>query len=541
MNSKEIIIYGRVVDLARRYGWETISDNYSLGSEMEFRDPVRDYSWKILMKQQFTLAFKGVDRVKTHFDGLDYKISGTYSGCESIMTSTCPLGHSFAFHPDKIGHCQNQTSCVVCAALNDASARGWIPIACDGIYGVFRCSERGYTWRMTVAYYTTRFDSFAKYKAILEKAKMKPYYFVDATTKSYALCWCGAVVSLFPGSVLGGKIKLEENCPTCISLGTTTSQTEHQASIEAYVSKKGGTILSGRYITCETKFVVMCGDERCKHIWNINLSTIRNEYWCTLCSNGVTRAKTNFYKVLEDEGYEALGEYTTSTGKVAVKCPKGHFVQVTPSSILSGRRCIKCCGHCPEEAALSLEIAVGLRGGTIIGAYEGSNSKVTIDCGKGHTFKSLPRGIKQGNWCCHCSASAGELLIMKILDALGIVYNFEDPHPIRTRLKYDFSFEYHDMKHIIEVDGAQHFRYITSMDESFEDFVTRRDRDRYKFHTAIEDACCFLRIDDKTLTDPVRCAELVKEFLASMYQVVFSKPEKYTWLYDTDEDLSLRK
>ena len=54
------------------------------------------------------------------------------------------------------------------------------------------------------------------------------------------------------------------------------------------------------------------------------------------------KSKKDFEKLVIDIGYKQLSPYIKNNQKVKLECDKGHLIEMTPSSIQSDRRCIKC-------------------------------------------------------------------------------------------------------------------------------------------------------------------------------------------------------
>lgn len=89
------------------------------------------------------------------------------------------------------------------------------------------------------------------------------------------------------------------------------------------------------------------------------------------------------------------------------------------------------------------------------------NTKMKIECKKGHIFYQRPSNHIQGKGCSICKESKGERMISNYLDKKNIVYTrqykFKDCKNIQP-LKFDFYLPEHNI--CIEFDGIQHFEPI---------------------------------------------------------------------------------
>lgn len=66
---------------------------------------------------------------------------------------------------------------------------------------------------------------------------------------------------------------------------------------------------------------------------------------------------------------------------------------------------------------------------------------------------------------------------MQYLDSLGINYQKEFILPNLARKRFDFMFEYNNIKYLLEFDGEQHFKYMNIFYDSESEFYHRQNID----------------------------------------------------------------
>ena len=131
-------------------------------------------------------------------------------------------------------------------------------------------------------------------------------------------------------------------------------------------------------------------------------------------------AYEGFVKLLDKEGYILLGEYKGTMNKVKVECNKKHIYEVTPSKFKMGRRCPICAGKHSKTAKLEFEELVENEGYELIGEYVNNRTKVEIMCNKGHKYFVTPSNYKSGKRCSICNTTShGEILTGKILEEVS--------------------------------------------------------------------------------------------------------------------------
>ncbi|KFZ25609.1 MAG: hypothetical protein KQ78_02183 [Candidatus Izimaplasma bacterium HR2] len=110
--------------------------------------------------------------------------------------------------------------------------------------------------------------------------------------------------------------------------------------------------------------------------------------------------------LVEQEGYKLLSEYKKNNNtKVKLNCPKGHLWDVIPKNFKRGIRCPKCSNKCPIQAKEQFDLLVEQEGYEILSEYKGALKKVKIRCNKGHEYEVKPNDFKSGYRCPKCSGN----------------------------------------------------------------------------------------------------------------------------------------
>ena len=114
-------------------------------------------------------------------------------------------------------------------------------------------------------------------------------------------------------------------------------------------------------------------------------------------------SEQNLLKVLKIFGVSLVGLYVDTTTKVLVECENGHQKEVMPRSTCNSRGSFSC-GECKlENFDKILQEKIRSKGGSTKDKYKSAKTKLTVDCGKGHTFNPTYDGlVNSDTWCEAC-------------------------------------------------------------------------------------------------------------------------------------------
>lgn len=132
--------------------------------------------------------------------------------------------------------------------------------------------------------------------------------------------------------------------------------------------------------------------------------------------------------------------------------------------------------------------------------YEGTSDKIILIC-KIHNWEyyQTPHNLlHNSNGCVHCvndkTESFPSRYCRKYLTSKNIDFQCEKKLPILPNRRYDFMFEYNGKKWIVEIDGAQHFRFTPKWHVTETNFMMIRNIDIQKNYGAIASGYIMIRI-----------------------------------------------
>lgn len=205
-------------------------------------------------------------------------------------------------------------------------------------------------------------------------------------------------------------------------------------NLEAEVVRRGGKLVKSTYTNNNSKAMFICSEGH--KFWSTSNRVSRRAGWCPKCAGLCPeQAKQNLHDIVKTRGGVILGGYKNNHTKVLIDCGKGHKFNIVPNAVTSQNQwCSKCSGHCPELAEQKFRDKVEVQGGIVLSKYINSNTKILLDCGKGHQFSITPHDLIS-HWCPKCAGlcptQAKHLFIEKIELRGGVVIG----EHINTRTK----------------------------------------------------------------------------------------------------------
>lgn len=212
---------------------------------------------------------------------------------------------------------------------------------------------------------------------------------------------------------------------------------------------------------------------------------------CALEKSRLTQEEfiTRGRKLFGDKYDYSLVEYKNNREKVKIICPVHGVFEQQPSCHLQGWGCVKC-GNEGQLDTLEnfIKKARKVHGNSYNydnAKYIGSYKPITITCPKHGDFTQRASAHLEGEGCPDCKHSQGELKIAQYLDKTGVKYkreySFEDCRH-KYKLRFDFAVFNNDdtIRCLIEFQGAQHYRYISGVHKTKEDYKVSVKRDEIK-------------------------------------------------------------
>ena len=349
---------------------------------------------------------------------------------------------------------------------------------------IWKC-KNGHTWQATYA--NIKNGTWCKICS-LEKASMRRRTPIEYF-KQYAIlkggiclsnnyenqktilkfkCDIGHVWEVSGGSIKGGQTWCSR-CAGTYKADTAELQVERLNEIIQIAKSHGGECLSDRYINQKTKLKFRCKEG---HIWLTTSPVIKKGCWCKRCSssraNDWKRHTIDTYReIIESKGGKLhTKEFKNSADtKLLVECGKGHQWLAFPGHIKRGLWCRKCNGSFKHELSDIIRLAESRGGKCLSREYKNDMSKIIWQCAENHIWEATPNNIKRGKWCPTCNSGIGErvcrLSFEKIFNA-----HFNKVRPNWLRNKSGFVMEldgYNEkLKLAFEHQGTQHYSLKTN-------------------------------------------------------------------------------
>jgi hypothetical protein len=186
--------------------------------------------------------------------------------------------------------------------------------------------------------------------------------------------------------------------------------------LQKYAAKKGGLVLSEKYLNQMTPVKWKCENG---HVWKATtITVIDGESWCEKC--GETKLQTRLYDELKKIAKERQGrliseKYIDNKSDLEWQCKRKHIWKADASAIKSGRWCRECSFIDSRLSIEEFEALAKEKGGKLLSKeYVNSETKLTIQCAKGHIWSAWPQGLKAGYWCRKCFGEGNRLKIEEI-------------------------------------------------------------------------------------------------------------------------------
>lgn len=211
-----------------------------------------------------------------------------------------------------------------------------------------------------------------------------------------------------------------------------------EAAFRALVAELGGVVL-GDYANNGTPVHIRCSQGH--DCYPLPGNVRRRKTICRTCAGlNPADAEAAFRRRVEELGGTVLGEYVNTQTKVHVRCSAGHDRYPVPSNVGQGLGfCVTCAGQDTDVAEAAFRARVNDLGGTVLGPWVNSQTLVHVRCAAGHDCYPRPGHIQQGVGICRKCAGM-------IWDAFYVVtgtYSFKlgitsgDPGPRLSRHQLD--------------------------------------------------------------------------------------------------------
>jgi signal recognition particle subunit SEC65 len=173
--------------------------------------------------------------------------------------------------------------------------------------------------------------------------------------------------------------------------------------VKEYIENERYKLISTEYINNYTKLEIQCPEG---HIFQMRYNDFQKGYRCNVCG-GTKRLTFEYVKdFIEDEGYKLLStEYKNAQTKLEIQCSKGHIFEMRYNSFNQGRRCPDCYENTKPTYKQVKQIIENEGYKLLSTEYKKSSIKLEIQCPSGHLFQMRYNSFNQGRRCPECYGS----------------------------------------------------------------------------------------------------------------------------------------
>jgi len=246
---------------------------------------------------------------------------------------------------------------------------------------------------------------------------------------------------------------------------------------------------------------------------------------CSNCYRRSEEEFVNEIKDVWKDEYEILGKYINSHTKILVKHFCGYEYNATPIGLLSGRGCSKCGGNYKPTTEEFKQRIYEMYSAEyeILGEYTNSITKILVKHCCQNQYFVTPTDLLSGKGCPKCcrKQSKGEKAVEKHLKLLELdfeaEYKFDDCRN-KNKLPFDFALiKDEEVISLIEFDGEQHYHPVNfggiSMERAEINLKTTQYNDLIKTNYCKENRIPLLRIKYSNLKN---ISKIIDEMLQQL-------------------------
>ncbi len=231
---------------------------------------------------------------------------------------------------------------------------------------------------------------------------------------------------------------------------------------------------------------------------------IYNNSWCPICYKAKEKTIENVREWVSNNhlGASVLSDKIENIhDKVKVQCENGHRFEIIVNTLMNKGNWCKFCNRVTIYD-LKCFLEKERPGSRLLGEeIKGTNSRIAIQCPKGHIFKPVVRDVYyKDSWCPECKVSISERFTRRIFEKL-----FGMPFP-QTRFSWLTSNKGYPM-HLdgynpalnlaFENNGVQHSQFVKYFHKSIDRFEKRKKDDDLKRRLCKEHGIILVEIPDE--------------------------------------------
>ena len=264
-----------------------------------------------------------------------------------------------------------------------------------------------------------------------------------------------------------------------------------------FAKKKGGDCLSNKYISTQKKLKWICKDG---YVWEVRPSNILSGTWCPHCDGQSPLSIEDLNNLAIKKGGKLLSKkYINSKTKYKWQCSKGHIWKTAYGNIKKGTWCVECYELNPNKkrkhskkphriskyTIQEVRKIAKKRGGKCISkSYKNTKSKLKWKCKEGHIWETSLGTVLNGNWCNKCHFYHSEELCRTALEQiLNTKFYKSKPTWLVNSRGNQMELDGHskNLKIAFEYQGIQHFK-LTSFINTKQKLKQRIYDDRTKIN-----------------------------------------------------------
>lgn len=196
-----------------------------------------------------------------------------------------------------------------------------------------------------------------------------------------------------------------------------------EATFRARVEEVGGTVLEPVWLGVGEPHLVRCAEG---HDCTPRPTHVRMGHGlCKTCAGQDTRvAEARFRKFVDELGGTVIGPWKNTHTRVRVRCRTGHGCSPLPYLVFArGRICRTCARRDPEASWAAFHARVEELGGTVLEpTWKGALSPHKIRCSEGHESTPRPGDVGQGQGICFkCRGRIWDVFYVVVNDVSDVV------------------------------------------------------------------------------------------------------------------------
>lgn len=186
-----------------------------------------------------------------------------------------------------------------------------------------------------------------------------------------------------------------------------THNKEYQLNLMNQIANAyNGKCLSAAYTNNSTKLNFICEKN---HQFIMTPLHIKNAHWCNICRNSIFSMNQIINKAISMGGKCLTNTRPKAREKMPFECKLGHNFFYHAFSVMANHWCPTCYINKDHSYSRICNIAFSHNGKCLSSEYVDSITPMNFECINKHAFSAQPRRIKEGSWCKQCNINKTKL------------------------------------------------------------------------------------------------------------------------------------